>query len=64
MDNDFFLTENEVAKITGLALTTLRNWRSKKQGPPYCKVSRAVRYPLKDLHKYMEKHKISPEDRV
>jgi hypothetical protein len=53
-----YLTEAEVAEITGRALSTLRNERSKGQGIPYIKVGRSVRYNLEDVVGFMEARKI------
>lgn len=39
-----WLTEKEVAKMTGRAVQTLRNDRAKRQGLPYYKFGRSVRY--------------------
>ena len=38
-----YLTEKEVAEITGISLSTLRNERSLGQGMPYVKLGRSVR---------------------
>ncbi len=57
-----FITEKEAAKLCALKLQTLRNWRHKRIGPPYCKLNnRAVRYYLPDFRKYFEAHTIYPE---
>ena len=56
-----FLTEKEVARMTGLALSTLRNTRFQCRGLPYIKIGRAVRYDLRDVVRYMESRKITPE---
>lgn len=54
-----FLNEKEVARITGLAVQTLRNYRCRGEGPAYCKIGkRSVRYPLDDLISFMDKSKI------
>lgn len=53
-----FLTEKETAKITGRGLSTLRNERSKGVGIPYCKISRSIRYQLKDVMEWMEARKV------
>jgi len=54
--------EEEAAKILGLSVQTLRNWRFKRIGPPYLKVgSRSVRYSPEDLYKWLEGQKIQPE---
>ena len=57
-----FLTEKEVSRITGLALSTLRNTRFQCRGLPYIKIGRAVRYDLRDVMHYMENHKITPRE--
>ena len=57
-----FLTEKEVAQMTGLALSTLRNTRFQCRGLPYIKIGRAVRYDLRDVVRFMEAHKIAPRE--
>lgn len=61
MDKEIFLTETQVAKMTKFALPTLRNWRFRKEGPPYFKIGKSVRYGLHDLLKFMAEHRINPE---
>ena len=58
MERIRFLKEREVAKMTGLSLGALRNFRLKKTGFPYCKIGRSVRYPLQDLISYCERNKV------
>lgn len=41
-----FLTEAEVAQVTGLSTKTLRSWRSRRKGPPFTHLHGAVRYPV------------------
>ena len=55
-----YLTEKEVSKITGIALSTLRNTRFQSRGIPYIKIGRSVRYDLKDVIRYMEDRKVVP----
>lgn len=57
-----YMNEREVANLTGLALPTLRNHRSKGCGLPYIKVGRAVRYSFLDVIEYFEGHKIKTDD--
>jgi hypothetical protein len=54
-----WLTEKEVSKITGRAEQTLRNDRTKRQGIPYSKISRSVRYRLEDVVNFMEGHRVT-----
>lgn len=53
-----YLTEVQVAEMTGVALSTLRNQRFNGEGMPYVKLGRSVRYGLSDVITYMESHKI------
>jgi len=43
-----YIDEQEVARVTGRALSTLRNERFNRRGIPYYKVGRSVRYSLQD----------------
>lgn len=54
-----YLKEQEVARITRRALSTLRNERSKGKGIPYFKIGRAVRYSLEDVVQWMESKRIT-----
>jgi len=56
-----YINENQLTELTGIALSTLRNNRSKGQGIPYIKIGRSVRYDLQDVIEYMEAHKIRTE---
>lgn len=56
-----FITENEVALITGLSVHTLRNWRFMGKGIPYCKAGgRAIRYDYSDVLEFMRGQRIEP----
>jgi len=57
-----YLTEKEVAEMTGLSLSTLRNSRFQGRGLPYIKIGRSVRYSLDDVVAYMESRKVVPLD--
>ena len=56
-----YVSEKEVAKMTGLAVQTLRNWRHKCRGFPYLKIGRAIRYDPDDIVTFMQSKKIQPE---
>jgi predicted DNA-binding transcriptional regulator AlpA len=48
------LKVEDVAKITGLSVETLAQWRSQKRGIPYVKISRnCVRYRQSDLDSWL-----------
>lgn len=58
-----YLTEREVSKLTGRALSTLRNDRQNGVGLPYIKWGdRFVRYSKKDVIEFMEARKIIPKN--
>lgn len=43
------LKENDVARITGLSVASVRRWRFFRQGPKYLKIGSSVRYRPEDL---------------
>jgi len=56
-----YLNEKEVADMTGFSLSTLRNNRFLSKGIPYIKVGKSVRYDLKEVVAFMERHRIQME---
>ena len=61
MDYKKYLNEKEVAQLTRRGLQTLRNDRFLRQGIPYLKIGRSVRYSLEDVIAFMESHKVRTE---
>ena len=57
-----YLTDVQVAKLTGRAVGTLRNERSLGRGLPYSRVGRSIYYNLNDFYKFMNSHKVTPEN--
>ena len=55
------ISETEAARILGLAVQTLRNWRCQSRGPKYLKLGRAIKYDIYEIEKYMHEHTIDPE---
>lgn len=53
-----WITEKTVSEITGRALQTLRNDRHKRQGVPYSRVGRSIRYKLQDVLEFMESKRV------
>ena len=49
-----FLTEHDVARITGLSVAKVRRWRLFKQGPRYIKIGAAVRYKPSAVAEFLE----------
>ena len=58
-----YLTEKQVSEITSIPIPTLRNDRHRKRGLPYSKFGNTVRYSIKDIVEFMDKHRIKTEDR-
>jgi excisionase family DNA binding protein len=54
-----FLTERQVADITGLSVRTLRNNRWQGKGIPFYKFGRSVRYRLSDVLEFAENSKVN-----
>lgn len=58
MDQGQLMNDKQAAKFLGVATQTVRNWRTRRQGPDYIKMVRAVRYTERDLLKYLESRKV------
>lgn len=54
-----WLTEKQVALLTSLSVSTLRNHRQRRMGIPYAKLGRSVRYALRAVEEYMNAHAIT-----
>lgn len=57
-----FLSEKQVSELTGLALSTLRNWRFQGKPPAYIRVGggRAIRYSRHEIEAFMEAGRVEP----
>ncbi len=53
-----YVNEKEAARITGLAVKTLQNFRYLKREIPYAKIGSACRYKVQDLIDYMESKRV------
>lgn len=52
----------ECAELTGLTEKTLANMRSRKEGPPYVRVSRgAIRYSRKAVAAWLDERTVMPQ---
>ena len=49
-----YINEKEVAEMTSLSVSTLRNQRFQGTGLPFYKMARAVRYKLTDVTSFMD----------
>lgn len=45
-------TETELALRWNISIKTLQRWRSEERGPPYFKLSKAVRYAVAEIVAY------------
>jgi hypothetical protein len=54
MNNQKYVDEHEAARILGMKVTTLRNWRvqSAGRGPSFSRMGRCVRYNVDNLISY------------
>ena len=53
-----YLTERDVAALTGFSRYTFQRLRFEHRGPAYLKVGRSVRYRLEDVLAWMESRRI------
>jgi excisionase family DNA binding protein len=58
-DANELLTTDEAAQLLGLSRRTLEDWRLKRSGPPYHRISRSiVRYRRSDLLDWLERNRV------
>lgn len=50
MQTEPAFTETELAQRWNISIKMLHRWRSEDRGPPYIKLSKAVRYRVRVLH--------------
>ncbi len=55
------IDEKEVAKILGVKLQTMRNWRYRQVHLPFYKVGRLTKYKESDVLEFIESSKVSVE---
>ena len=55
------LNDVGAAAFLGLAVQSLRNARSRREGPPYIKMGRRIVYRVSDLEEYLNRHRIDPQ---
>ena len=55
-----YLTPTEVADILGVSERTLTRWHTLRQGPPRCKIGRAVRYVASSVADWIASHEVQP----
>ena len=60
MTDSIYLTPEEVVDRYrgGVSLGTLRNWRTRRIGPSYIKIGKAVLYPVEELEDLDKKNRV------
>lgn len=48
-----WITDLDLATWLGMSRETIQQWRSRGEGPPYCKVGRAVRYRVVEVSAWL-----------
>lgn len=62
LSDDQHISTREAARLIGVAPKTLQNWRNRREGPAFYRVSaRAVSYKVADLRAFMEARRQSAE---
>ena len=57
-----YVTELEVSRLIGRALSSLRNDRFNGRGLPFIKLGRSVKYDIDEVEAYMQARKITPQE--
>lgn len=57
---DRYMIDVELAAELGLAVKTLRKWRSEGAGPPFVRMGGAVRYRLPDVEAWIAANTVTP----
>lgn len=55
------LSEKELSPIIGISVRTLQQMRTSREGPPFVKIGRLVRYSMAEVMKYLARHTIDHE---
>ena len=57
-----FVDEHGVAARIGISINTLRCWRLERNGPPFHRFGRLVRYRTEDLESWAEGNRVATND--
>ena len=57
MEDDQFMTPDELAELLRVPVATLYAWRHKGIGPPAIRVGRHLRYRGSDVEKWLEQQR-------
>ncbi|MDY6987714.1 MAG: helix-turn-helix domain-containing protein [Thermodesulfobacteriota bacterium] len=56
-----FVVDKEVARAFCLNLGTLRNYRSKNQGPPFYRIGGRILYSLDEVRQWFQANRVEPK---
>jgi predicted DNA-binding transcriptional regulator AlpA len=56
---DALLNVEDAAEVLNLKSQTLNEWRTRRVGPPFCKLGRSVRYRMSDLTLWVDAQRIN-----
>ncbi|MEO0464939.1 MAG: helix-turn-helix domain-containing protein [Pseudomonadota bacterium] len=56
------ISTDEAAALLGLSPRTLEALRFRREGPPYVKLGRAVRYDLGELEDWIASNRVEPTE--
>jgi hypothetical protein len=67
--NEPLVPERKAADWLGLSVKTLQSWRCnragrRREGPPFVRVGRAIRYRPSDIEAFIRANVVAPEERV
>jgi predicted DNA-binding transcriptional regulator AlpA len=58
IDSEQLLAPADVARVLGVPVATLANWRSGRTGPVFLKIGRHVRYRRADLEAWIDERAV------
>lgn len=56
-EHEELMTPQELAEFLQVPIQTLYQWRTRKVGPPGCKVGRHVRYRRGDVESWLDRNR-------
>lgn len=60
MNLNHLIPNAEAAKILGVIVQTLANWRLQQRGPAYIRLGRKIYYRVEDLQDYILSKRVDP----
>jgi hypothetical protein len=62
--DDEWMSEAEAATEVHKTVRTLRDWRKRREGPPYAKFGRTIRYHRPTFREFFKANQIAPVRRL